>query len=60
MKVNMGGMGSMGGMGMMNEQDFGFNNGGIGGGNMGFMQGPGGAPSYDGFKYNPYPYEDKK
>ena len=55
MKVNMGGMG------MMNESgDFGFNNSGMGGNNMGFMQGPGGVPSFDGFKYNPYPYEDKK
>lgn len=54
MKVNMSGMG------MMNDGgDFGgFNDPGIRGGNLGFMQGPG-VPSYDGFKY-PYPYEDKK
>ena len=53
---------NMGGMGMMNDGgDFGFNDPGMRGGNMGFMQGPPGVPSFDGFnKYNPYPYEDKK
>lgn len=57
--MNMNMKGNMG-MGMMNDGgDFGFNNGGMGGGNMGFMQGPEG-PSYDGFKYNPYAYDDKK
>lgn len=55
--------GSMGGMMMNDNNDFGFSNSGMGGGdgmNMGFMQGPGGIPSYDGFKYNPYPYDNKK